>query len=218
MDIGGGLFDAQEFIASFGLRWRLYNEDGTSAFDSEATREASQSCIPPPHRSAHRIQRPPADRRHAARSGRVVSGTSRCGTPRAERRVWNALNRSVSCRENGEPVVRSSSTGERPRHVPEEKLPLVTDFLKFVGSKDTRSPERRTGFTPARVDAWKNCAPTIACGPSCSNGRDLCRSFSDIRARPNSAADTGRSPVPDRSAEPRDHVETLKEIRLHPRR
>src|SRR5690554_1331649 len=41
MDIGGGLFDAQEFIAYiWSAGGELYNADGSSAFDSAATAEA----------------------------------------------------------------------------------------------------------------------------------------------------------------------------------
>ena len=43
MDIGGGLFDAQEFIAYiWSAGGELYNADGSSAFDSAATAEALQ--------------------------------------------------------------------------------------------------------------------------------------------------------------------------------
>jgi len=57
MDIGNDLFDAQEFIAYiWSAGGELYNEDGTSAFDSAATAEAMQYMY-----DRRRVMRPTED-------------------------------------------------------------------------------------------------------------------------------------------------------------
>ncbi len=72
MDIGNGLFDAQEFIAYiWSAGGELYNEDGTSAFDSPETAEALQYMY-----DRRRIMMP--NRRHC-RSARLRRHTPRFG-------------------------------------------------------------------------------------------------------------------------------------------
>jgi multiple sugar transport system substrate-binding protein len=190
MDIGGGLFDAQEFIAYiWSAGGELYNEDGTSAFDSEATREALQymydrrrTVLPTESQAGLQpIEGTPLG------SGRVVSGIfPMWNVPALSDEVWNSVEIApYPAGENGEPVVQVFIDWlSVPAYVPEEKLPLVTDFLKFVGSKDNAiALSAVQGFTPARVDAWEELR---ANNPVWAKLLELAetygRSFSDIRA------------------------------------
>lgn len=190
MDIGGGLFDAQEFIAYiWSAGGELYNEDGTSTFDAEATREALQymydrrrAVLPTESQAGLQpIEGTPLG------SGRVVSGIfPMWNVPALTDEVWDSVEIApYPAGENGEPVVQVFIDWlSVPAYVSEEKLPLVTDFLKFVGSKDNAiALSAVQGFTPARVDAWEELRTN---NPVWAKLLDLAetygRSFSDIRA------------------------------------
>ena len=190
MDIGGALFDAQEFIAYiWAAGGELYNEDGTSAFDSEATREALQymydrrrTVLPTESQAGLQpIEGTPLG------SGRVVSGIfPMWNVPALSDEVWNSVEIApYPAGENGEQLIQVFIDWlSVPAYVPEEKLPLVAEFLKFVGSKENAiALSAVQGFTPARVDAWEELR---ANNPVWAKLLDLAenygRSFSDIRA------------------------------------
>src|SRR5690606_14734906 len=87
--------------------------------------------------------------------------------------------------EDGEPLIQVFIDWlSVPNYVPEEKRPVVAEFLKFIGSKDNAiALTTVAGFTPPRQDAWEDLR---AANPVWSQLLDLAveygRSFSDIRA------------------------------------
>jgi ABC-type glycerol-3-phosphate transport system substrate-binding protein len=86
--------------------------------------------------------------------------------------------------ENGSPVVQVFIDWlSVPQYVPDEKLGLVTDFLKFITSQENAiALSNVVGFTPVRVDAWDS----LRANPVWNTLLDLTveygRGFSDIRA------------------------------------
>lgn len=189
MDIGAGLFDAQEFI---GYIWsaggELYYEDGSSAFDSEATAEALQYMydrrrIILPTESTAGL--PPVEGYPIA-SGYVVSGIFPLwNMPPTSDPLWeNIAIAPYPAGENGNPVVQVFIDWlSVPQYVSDDKLELVTDFLKFITSQENAvALSNVVGFTPVRTDAWD----TLRENPVWNTLLDLTveygRSFSDIRA------------------------------------
>lgn len=190
MDIGGGLFDAQEFIAYiWSAGGELYNEDGSSAFDSDATREALQYMydrrrIVLPTESS--VGLPPLEGTPLG-SGAVVSGIfPMWNTPAQSDPVWESVAIApYPAGENGEQLVQLFIDWlSVPAYVPEEKLPLVADFLKFLGSTDNAiALSQVAGFTPARVDAWDDIREnSVVWDQLLGLAEEYGRSFSDIRA------------------------------------
>ncbi|PJF28318.1 MAG: hypothetical protein CUN52_13330 [Phototrophicales bacterium] len=189
MDIGSGLFDAQEFIAYiWSAGGELYYEDGSSAFDSEATAEALQYMY-----DRRRIILPtestaglPPFEGYPIASGRVVSGIFPLwNMPPTTDPLWeNIAIAPYPAGENGSPVVQVFIDWlSVPQYVPDEKLGLVTDFLKFITSQENAiALSNVVGFTPVRVDAWDS----LRANPVWNTLLDLTveygRGFSDIRA------------------------------------
>jgi ABC-type glycerol-3-phosphate transport system substrate-binding protein len=190
MDIGGSLFDAQEFIAYiWSAGGELYNEDGTSAFDSEATAEALQYMY-----DRRRIMMPSEDTAglppiegYPIASGTVVSGIfPMWNMPPAADPLWENIGMGpYPAGPNGAPLIQIFIDWlSVPAYVPEEKLPLVIDLLKYLGSVDNAiALSAAQGFTPTRQDAWDALRET---NPVWNQLLDLTveygRSFSDIRA------------------------------------
>jgi ABC-type glycerol-3-phosphate transport system substrate-binding protein len=189
MDIGSGLFDAQEFIAYiWSAGGELYYEDGSSAFDSDATAEALQYMY-----DRRRIILPtestaglPPFEGYPIASGRVVSGIFPLwNMPPTTDPLWeNIAIAPYPAGENGSPVVQVFIDWlSVPQYVPDEKLGLVTDFLKFITSQENAiALSNVVGFTPVRVDAWDS----LRANPVWNTLLDLTveygRGFSDIRA------------------------------------
>jgi ABC-type glycerol-3-phosphate transport system substrate-binding protein len=188
MDIGSGLFDAQEFIAYiWSAGGELYHEDGTSAFDSEATAEALQfmydrrRAVLPTDNTAGL---PPFEGTPIT-SGSVVSGIfPMWNMPATSDPVWdNIAIAPYPAGANGEPVVQVFIDWlSVPAYV--EDPTLAVEFLKFIGSKENAiALTSVAGFTPARTDAWDELRAT---NPVWSRLLDVAteygRSFSDIRA------------------------------------
>lgn len=190
MDIGASLFDSQEFI---GYIWsaggELYYEDGTSAFDSDETAEALEFMY-----DRRRIVMPdestaglPAIEGYPIASNLVVSGIfPMWNMPPASDPLWeNIAIAPYPAGEDGEPLIQVFIDWlSVPNYVPEEKRPVVAEFLKFIGSKDNAiALTTVAGFTPPRQDAWEDLR---AANPVWSQLLDLAveygRSFSDIRA------------------------------------
>ena len=188
MDIGGGLFDAQEFIAYiWSAGGELYYEDGTSAFDSEATAEALQYMY-----DRRRIMMldettaglPPIEGVPIA-SGMVVSGIfPMWNMPATSDELWeNIAMGPYPAGENGEPLIQVFIDWlSVPAYV--EDPTLAVEFLKFIGSQEN-AIELTTvaGFTPVRQDAWEELRES---NPVWSDLLDMAveygRAFSDIRA------------------------------------
>jgi multiple sugar transport system substrate-binding protein len=188
MDIGAGLFDAQEFI---GYIWsaggELYNEDGTSAFDSEATAEALQFMY-----DRRRILMldettaglPPIEGVPIA-SGMVVSGIfPMWNMPATSDELWESIEMGpYAAGENGEPLIQVFIDWlSVPGYV--ENPELAVEFLKFIGSQENAiALNTVAGFTPVRQDAWDTIRET---NPVWSDLLDMAveygRAFSDIRA------------------------------------
>ncbi len=188
MDIGSGLFDDQEFIAYiWSAGGELYNEDGTSAFDSAATAEAlkfmydRRRIIMPEETTAGL---PPFEGVPIA-SGNVVSGIfPMWNMPATSDPLWeNIVAAPYPAGENGAPLIQVFIDWlSVPAYV--EDPALAVEFLKFIGSKDNAIElSRVAGFTPVRTDAWEELK---ASNPVWAKLLDLAveygRSFSDIRA------------------------------------
>lgn len=188
IDFGSGLFDAQEFI---GLIWaaggELYNEDGTSAFDSAATAEALQfmydrrRAILPTETTAGL---PPFSGSPIA-SGVVVSAMQPMwAMPAVSDPIWeNIVIAPFPHGENGSPLIMNYIDWLAvPAYV--EDPALAAEFLKFITSKDNAiALTSVSGYTPVRTDAWDDLKAGSAVW---SDILDLAveygRAFSDIRA------------------------------------
>ncbi len=188
MDIGNDLFDAQEFIAYiWSSGGELYNEDGTSAFDSAATAEAMQYMY-----DRRRVMRPTEDTAGlppiegtAIESGAVISGIFPIwAMPATSSDVWNNIEAApYPAGEMGAPVIQVFIDWlSVPAYVQDPEL--AVEFLKFIGSADNSAALKDVaGFTPVRQDAWEQIRAT---DPVWSKLLDLTveygRAFSDIRA------------------------------------
>ena len=188
MDIGAGLFDDQEFI---GYLWsaggELYNEDGTSAFDSEATAEAMQYMydrrrIMMPEETTAGL--PPIEGVPIA-SGSVVSGIfPMWNMPATSDALWEDIAMGpYPAGENGQPVIQVFIDWlSVPAYV--EDPTMAVEFLKFITSQENAAELTSVaGFTPVRTDAWEELR---ASNPVWSQLLDMAeqygRAFSDIRA------------------------------------
>ena len=71
-----------------------------------------------------------------------------------------------------------------PQYVADEKLPLVTDFLKFITSQDNAiALNEVVGFTPVRTDAWESIRANSAVWDTMLGlSEEYGRAFADIRA------------------------------------
>ncbi|MCU0482630.1 MAG: extracellular solute-binding protein [Anaerolineae bacterium] len=185
MDIGAGLFDAQEFIAYI---WSAGGEDGTSAFDSDAVAEALQYMY-----DRRRVMLPSEDTAglppfegYPIASDRVVSGIfPMWNMPPTSEPIWeNIAIAPYPAGENGSPVVQVFIDWlSVPQYVSDEKLPLVTDFLKFITSQENAvALSNVVGFTPVRVDAWDALRENAVWNTMLDLAAEYGRSFSDIRA------------------------------------
>jgi multiple sugar transport system substrate-binding protein len=188
MDIGSGLFDAQEFIAYiWSAGGELYHEDGSSAFDSEATAEALQfmydrrRAVMPTETTAGL---PPIEGYPIA-SGRVVSGIfPMWNMPPTTDPLWeNIAIEPYPAGANGEPLIQVFIDWLAiPAYADDPEL--AVEFLKFIGSADNAIElSRVAGFTPTRQDAWEEIRAT---SPVWDRMLELAsergRAFSDIRA------------------------------------
>lgn len=188
MDIGSGLFDAQEFIAYiWSAGGELYYEDGTSAFDSEETAEALQYMY-----DRRRIMMPtettaglPPIEGYPIASGSVVSGIfPMWNMPATSDPIWeNIAIAPYPAGENGEPVVQVFIDWlSVPEYV--EDPTLAVDFLKFLGSQENAiTLSTVAGFTPVRQDAWEELRSNNPVWDQLLQAAvDYGRAFSDIRA------------------------------------
>lgn len=188
MDIGGGLFDAQEFIAYiWSAGGELYYEDGSSAFDSPEVAEALQfmydrrRAVLPTEITAGL---PPFEGTPIS-SGSVISGIfPMWNMPSTSDAIWeNIIIAPYPAGANGEPVVQVFIDWlSVPGYV--EDPTLAVEFLKFITSKENAvNLVSVAGYTPARQDAWEELRST---NPVWSSLLDVAveygRSFSDIRA------------------------------------
>ncbi|MFC1960874.1 ABC transporter substrate-binding protein [Chloroflexota bacterium] len=190
MDIGNGLFDAQEFI---GYIWsaggELYNEDGTSAFDSAATAEALQYMYD--RRRTMMLDEstaslPPFEG-SAIASEMVISGIfPMWAMPAVSDEIWENIEIApYPAGENGEPVVQVFIDWlSVPQYVADEKLELVADFLKFITSQENAlALNEVVGYTPVRIDAWEDIrAESAVWDAMLGLAEEYGRGFSDIRA------------------------------------
>ncbi len=190
MALGGGLFDAQEFIADIWTAGgELYYEDGTSAFDSAETAEAMQFTY-----DRRRLVLPTEDTAGlppfegtALASNAVVSGIwAMWQAPATDDPLWDDIAMGpYPAGEKGEPLIQVFIDWlSVPAYVPEAKLPLVVDFLKFIASQDNAiALNNVAGFTPTRQDAWEAIREA---SPVWARLLDMAveygRAFSDIRA------------------------------------
>jgi ABC-type glycerol-3-phosphate transport system substrate-binding protein len=86
---------------------------------------------------------------------------------------------------DGEPVVQVFIDWlSVPEYVADEKLELVTDFLKFITSQDNAlALNEVVGFTPVRTDAWDTIREASEVWDTMlSLTEEYGRAFADIRA------------------------------------
>ena len=187
MDIGSGLFDAQEFIAYiWSAGGELYNEDGSSAFDSAATAQALQYMY-----DRRRIIMPTEDTAGlppiegaAIASGNVISGIfPMWAMPPVSDPLWeNITIAPYPAGPDGEPVVQVFIDWlSVPAYV--ENPELAVDFLKFITSQDNAiALSTVAGFTPVRTDAWETLQADPVWSQLLAAAEEYGRAFSDIRA------------------------------------
>jgi ABC-type glycerol-3-phosphate transport system substrate-binding protein len=188
LDIGSGLFDAQEFI---GLIWaaggELYNEDGTSAFDSEATAEAMQfmydrrRAVLPDENTAGL---PPFASGAWASNLVVAAIQPMWAMPATSDPIWdNTVIAPYPAGPNGAPVIQNYIDWlSVPAYAPNPEL--AAEFLKFIGSRENAIELNKvSGYVPVRTDAWDDLK---ASSPVWTKILDLAveygRAFSDIRS------------------------------------
>ena len=187
MDIGGDLFDAQEFI---GYIWsaggELYHEDGSSAFDSDETAEALQfmydrrRAILPTELTAGL---PPIEGWPIA-SDVVASGIfPMWNMPPVDDPLWDDITMApYPAGENGEPLLQVFTDWlSVPRYA--EDPELAADFLKFISSRENAiALSEVAGYTPVRQDAWEDLREIPVWDTMLDMSVDYGRAFSDIRA------------------------------------
>lgn len=188
MDIGSGLFDSQEFIAYiWSAGGELYRDDGSSAFDSEATAEALQfmydrrRAVMPTETTAGL---PPIEGYPIA-SGRVVSGIfPMWNMPPTTDPLWEQIAiEPYPAGTNGEPLIQVFIDWLAvPAYADDPELAVA--FLKFIGSTENAIElSRVAGFTPTRQDAWDEIRATSPVWDRMLElASDSGRAFSDIRA------------------------------------
>jgi multiple sugar transport system substrate-binding protein len=190
MDIGGQLFDSQEFIAYIqSAGGTLYNEDGTSAFDSAETAEALQYMY-----DRRRIILPtedtaglPAITGPAISSGSVVSGIwAMWQMPPLDDPIWENIAIApypAGEGENAHQIVQVFTDWlSVPSYV--ENPELAGEFLKFIGSQENAlALSTVAGFTPVRTDAWAEIrANSPVWDTMLGLAEEFGVGFSDIRA------------------------------------
>ncbi|MCC7449837.1 MAG: extracellular solute-binding protein [Anaerolineae bacterium] len=188
MDIGNGLFDAQEFIAYiWSAGGELYKADGSSAFDSPETAEAIQfmydrrRAVLPTEKTAPL----PTFEGTPLASGKVISGIfPMWNVPPVDKDIWKSVAiEPYPAGKNGKQLIQVFTDWlSVPAYSKNQEL--AAEFLKFIGSKDNAlALNKVAGFTPVRQDAWDD----IRKGSEVwSRLLDLAvkygRGFSDIRA------------------------------------
>jgi len=187
MDIGAGLFDAQEFIAYvWSAGGELYHADGSSAFDSEATAEALQfmydrrrAVLP----SEVTAGLPPIEGWPIA-SGLVASGIfPMWNMPPTDHELWeDIVIGPYPAGSGGEPLVQVFTDWlSVPNYVSDPSL--AAEFLKFITSRDNAlTLSRVAGFTPTRTDAWGELRANPVWDTMLDMAVEYGRAFSDIRA------------------------------------
>ncbi len=187
MDIGGGLFDSQEFI---GYLWsaggELYNEDGSSAFDSAETAEVLQfmydrrRAVQPTELTAGL---PPIEGWPIA-SDVVVSGIfPMWNMPPTDHELWQDITIApYPAGPGGEPLIQVFTDWlSVPAYV--EDPALAAEFLKFITSQENAvALSEVAGYTPVRQDAWEDLREDPVWDAMLDIAVDYGRAFSDIRA------------------------------------
>jgi len=187
MDIGNGLFDAQEFIAYiWSAGGELYNADGTSAFDSPATKEALQfmydrrRAVMPTEKTAGL---PPFEGAPLA-SGKVVSGIfPMWNNPPVDSDLWKTIAiEPYPAGKNGKPLVQVFTDWLAvPAY--SKNQDVAVDFLKFIGSKENAlTLSKAAGWTPVRKDAWDEIRKNAVWDRLIELATTVGRGFSAIRA------------------------------------
>jgi multiple sugar transport system substrate-binding protein len=160
IDIGNGLFDAQEFIAYiWAAGGELYNEDGTSAFDSKETAEALQFMYDRRRAILSTEEIAPLAQFEGSplASGKVVSGIfPMWNVPPLTDKMWDDIAiEPYPSGENGKQIVQVFTDW---LSVPEysKNKELAAKFLKFISTKEMALELNKVaGFTPVRTDAWE---------------------------------------------------------------
>ncbi len=194
MDIGNGLFDAQEFIANiWAAGGELYNKDGSSTFDSAATGEAlkymydRRRAVLPNEKTATL----PAFQGAALSSGKVISQIGpNWALPAHDDKVWANLEVDpYPAGANGKQLIQTFTDWlSIPAYT--TQTDAAVKFLEFIGSQDnavtfssTSADSPQFGWTPVRTDAWdslKKADPVW--GKLIDLAQKYGRGFYDIRA------------------------------------
>ncbi|NDJ77511.1 MAG: extracellular solute-binding protein, partial [Chloroflexi bacterium] len=188
LDIGLDWFDAQEFIAYIWTSGgELYYEDGSSAFDSEATTAAMEYMY-----ERRRIIKPdettaglPPFESYPIAEGTVISGIfPMWNMPPTSDPLWeNIALAPYPAGPDGEPVIQVFIDWlSVPAYVDDPEL--AVDFLKFICSQEMAIELNSVaGYTPVREDAWEELRATDPVWNDLLNITvEYGRGFSDIRA------------------------------------
>lgn len=188
IDIGNGLFDAQELIAYvWSAGGELYHADGTSAFDSDATAAALQFMYDRrrailPNETTPGL--PPFEGAPIA-SGMVVSGIfPMWNMPPVSDPLWDQIAiEAYPAGPDGAPLVQVFTDWlSVPQYADDPEL--AAEFLRFIGSRENAiALNEVAGFTPTRTDAWASIrAESDVWDRMLEIAVEHGRSFSDIRA------------------------------------
>jgi len=192
VDINGGLFDDQEFVANiWAAGGELYKADGTSAFDSDATAEVLQymydrrrAVLPTETVAAlPTFQGPPLA------SGKVVSGIfPTWNLPDHKDKMWdNIAVAPYPAGKNGKQLIQVFTDWlSVPAYTPNKDL--AVKFLEFIGSKDnaltlssTAADGPAFGWVPVRTDAWTDLQTDVVWKQLLDLAQKYGRGYSDIR-------------------------------------
>lgn len=189
IDIGGQLFDDQEFVAYiWSAGGELYHEDGSSAFDSPETAEAlkfmydRRRAVQPTELTAGL---PPISGFPIA-SGLIASGIfPMWNMPPTDDPLWDEIAIGpYPAGENGEPLIQVFTDWlSVPAYAKDKEL--AAEFLKFIGSQENAiALSNVAGYTPVRQDAWDEIRANPVWDRMLDTAVEYGRAYSDIRASP----------------------------------
>jgi len=187
VDINGGLFDDQEFVANlWAAGGELYNADGTSAFDSAATAEVLQymydrrrAVLPDENVAAL-----PAFQGAPLASGKIVSGIfPTWNLPDHKDKLWdNIVVAPYPAGKNGKQLIQVFTDWLSVPAYTQNK-DLAVKFLQFIGSKENALTLSGAtfGWVPVRTDAWTDLQADQVWKQLLDLAQKYGRGYSDIR-------------------------------------
>ncbi len=193
VDINGGLFDDQEFVANiWAAGGELYNADGSSTFDSATTSEVLQYMYDRRRAvlSSETVAALPAFQGAPLASGKIISGVfPTWNLPDHKDKLWdNIVVSPYPAGKNGKQLIQVFTDWlSVPAYT--KKKDLAVKFLQFIGSKDnvlamssTAADGPAFGWVPVRTDAWTALQTDNVWKQLLDLAQKYGRGYSDIRA------------------------------------